>query len=39
MGPYRCDVLAGKLKKNKRHNIISLSSREMFYGGNERIYL
>jgi hypothetical protein len=34
-----CDVLAGKIKKSKRHNIISLSSREMFYSENEGIYL
>jgi hypothetical protein len=34
-----CDVLAGKIKKSKRHNIISLNSREMFYSGNEGIYL
>jgi hypothetical protein len=34
-----CDVLAGKLKKNKRQNIISLSSRKIFYSGNEGIYL
>ena len=34
-----CDVLAGKIKKIKIHNIISVSRREMFYSGNEGIYL
>jgi hypothetical protein len=34
-----CDVLAGKIKNSKRHNIISLSSREMFHSGNKGIYL
>ena len=30
---------AGKIKRSKRDNIILLSSREVFYGGNEGIYL
>jgi hypothetical protein len=34
-----CEVLAGKIKKHKKHNIISLSSREIFYSENEGIYL
>ena len=34
-----CNVSAGKIKRSKRDDIILLSSREMFHGGNEGIYL
>ena len=34
-----CNVLAGKSKRSNRDNIIPLSSREVFHGGNEEIYL
>ena len=33
------NVLAGKIKRSKRDNIIPLSSREVFHGGNEVICL
>jgi hypothetical protein len=34
-----CNVLAGMIKKSKRDDVGSLSSREVFHGGNEGIYL
>ena len=34
-----CDFSAGEIKRSKRDNIISLSSGEVFHGGNEGIYL
>ena len=34
-----CNILAGKIKRSKRNDIILLSSREVFHGGNEGIYL
>ena len=34
-----CNVSAGKIKRSMRDDIILLSSREVFHGGNEGIYL
>ena len=34
-----CNVSAGKIKRSKRDDIIPLNSKEVFYGGNEGIYL
>ena len=34
-----CNVLVGKIKRCMRDDIILLSSREVFHGGNEGIYL
>ena len=34
-----CNVSAGKIKRSKRDDIILLSSREVFHGENEGIYL
>ena len=34
-----CNVSAGKIKRSKKDNIILLSSREVFHGWNEGIYL
>jgi hypothetical protein len=34
-----CNLLAGKIKRSKRDDIILLSSKEVFHGGNEGIYL
>ena len=36
---FGCNVLAGKIKRSKRDDILLLSSREVFYGGNGGIYL
>ena len=34
-----CNFSAGKIKRSKRDDIIPLSSRQVFHGGNEGIYL
>ena len=34
-----CNVSAGKIKRSKRDDIIPLSSREVFHGGNAGVYL
>ena len=34
-----CNVSAGKIKRSKKDDIIPLSSKEVFHGGNEGIYL